>query len=143
MCVECLFSRSPGQPLTGLDQRAPKGRPPPPLVPTQNPSLPRRPIQRLYCPGLAQARIVSRHCFQVLPGPATWSHTVNRGTPVAQLGQRPQLNVPEKRSHPRHGDDTTVYVTILTTEARRHTRKKRGCGATPDDHRDQRFESPD
>ena len=61
------------------------------------------------------------------------------GTPVAPLGQQPQLNVPEKMSHPRHGDDTTVYVTILTTEARRHTlfsflprrtRKKRGCGAT-------------
>ena len=39
------------------------------------------------------------------------------GTPVAPLGQQPQLNVPEKMSHPRHGDDTTVYVTILTTEA--------------------------
>jgi hypothetical protein len=34
----------------------------------------------------------------VLPGPATGSHIVNRGTPVAPLGQL-QLNIPEK-SHP-------------------------------------------
>jgi hypothetical protein len=51
--------------LTSL-RRAPKGqvtrtgRNPPPYSLIQNPSLPRRPIPRLYCP-LAQARIVSRH----------------------------------------------------------------------------------
>ena len=47
----------------------------------------------------------------VLPGPATESHIVKRGTPVAPLGQ-PQLNVPERKSHlrgkPLHcGPDST------------------------------------
>jgi hypothetical protein len=36
----------------------------------------------------------------VLPGSATGSHIVNRETPVSPLGQ-PQLNVPEKKNHPR------------------------------------------
>jgi hypothetical protein len=36
--------------------------------------------------------------FGVLPGSATGSHIVDRGTPVAPLGQ-PQLNVPERKSH--------------------------------------------
>jgi hypothetical protein len=36
----------------------------------------------------------------VLPGFATGSHIVNRETPVSPLGQ-PQLNVPEKKNHPR------------------------------------------
>jgi len=35
-----------------------------------------------------------------LLGPATGSHIVNRGTPVAPLGQ-PQLNDPGNKSHPR------------------------------------------
>jgi hypothetical protein len=64
--------------LTGRDRRAPKGRPTrtsPPEAHSQNPSLPRRPTQRLY-------------------------YIVNMGTPVAPPGQ-PQLNVPGKRSHPR------------------------------------------
>ena len=34
-----------------------------------------------------------------LPGPATGSNIVNKGTPVAPLGQ-PQLNVQGKKSHP-------------------------------------------
>ncbi len=46
----------------------------------------------------------------VLPGPATESHIVNRGTPVAPLGQ-PQLNVPETKSHPR-GKPLQPWVTV-------------------------------
>ncbi len=37
--------------------------------------------------------------MQTITGPATESHVVNRGTAVA-FGQ-PQLNVPERKSHPR------------------------------------------
>jgi hypothetical protein len=37
-------------------------------------------------------------CIGVFPGPATGFQIVNRGNPVAPLGQ-PQLNVPEKESH--------------------------------------------
>jgi len=57
-----------------------------------------RPIPRLYCPGRLRPELFPG--IGVLPGPATESHIVNRGSPVAPLGQ-PQLNVPERKSHPR------------------------------------------
>jgi hypothetical protein len=75
-------------------------RAPPPRSTIQNPSLPRRPIPRLYCPGLVGPELLPG--IGVLPGPATGSHVVNRGTPVAPQGQ-PQLNDPGKRSHPVGG----------------------------------------
>ena len=70
----------------------------PPLVPdlesAVNPSLPRRPISRLYCPGPAWARIVSRHwsaprlfCFRDPSSPT--------GAAAAEF--------PRQKSHPRVG----------------------------------------
>jgi len=52
--------------------------PPPLVVPLQNPSLPRRPIPWLYCPGWLRPEWFPGS--GVLPGPATESHIVNRGT---------------------------------------------------------------
>jgi hypothetical protein len=51
-----------------------------------------------YCPDQLRPELFPG--IGVLPRPATGSHIVIRGTPVAPLGQ-PQLNVPEKKSHPR------------------------------------------
>ena len=73
MCVECLLVRSPGASRKGANQRAPKGRRTRnPRSQAQNPSLPWRPIPRLYCPCPAWARIVSqralqRNCFPKSP----------------------------------------------------------------------------
>ena len=97
-----FISRSPGQALYGAKSACAKPaatRDPPPRSPPSG--IPRCP-GGLYRGSIAQgkARNVSQHW--VLPGPATGSHIVNRGTPVASLGQ-PQLNVPEKKSHPLRG----------------------------------------
>jgi hypothetical protein len=51
-CVSSVYFKVTGiQPLTGLSSVRQKGGypDPPPVVPIQNPSLPRRPIPRLYC----------------------------------------------------------------------------------------------
>ena len=86
VCVECLFLWTPGPapPLSGANQRAPKGRPTqtPPRNPRCSPVLEslaaqgplNQPYVRLPCTGLARARNVSRHWGP--PGPATESHVV-------------------------------------------------------------------
>ena len=63
--------------------------------------LPRSAPDEAYCPGRLRSELFPGIG---LPGPATESHVVNKGTPVATLGQQ-QLNVPEKKSHTpaRHG----------------------------------------
>ena len=91
VCVGCLFLRTPS--------RAPYRTPPacanraaypdpPPVVPTQNPSTPRRPTVdgTALLPGCLRPKLFPG--IGVLPGPATESHVVNRGTPVAPLDSR-------------------------------------------------------
>jgi hypothetical protein len=77
VCVECLFLRTPIRAPYMTPSACAKRRPtrdPPPVVlhpESIRPSLPRRPIPRLYCPGRLPARIVSRHwgppraCYRV------------------------------------------------------------------------------
>jgi len=90
-CVEILFQGHRAKPFTGLNRRAPKGRPTwntlPPSLP---PRIPRRPgglsiRAQCCCPDQLRPELVPGS--GVLPGPATGSHIVNRGTPVAPLGQ--------------------------------------------------------
>ena len=63
--VERLFSKSPGPAPYGARSACAirAAHPPPhPVVPdpeSRNPSLPRRPIPRLYCPGLARVCVLS------------------------------------------------------------------------------------
>jgi len=96
-------SWSPGQAPCGVKPacakraaRTPPPRSPPPRIPLCPGDLYRGSIARVWLrpelfPGIG-----------VLPGSATESHIVNRGTPVAPLGQ-PQLSVPEAKSHPVGG----------------------------------------
>jgi hypothetical protein len=76
---------------------------PPPVVSCLGPRIPCCPLGlfRGFIARIAQVWLRPELFpgIKVLPGPATGSHIVNRGTPVASLGQ-PQLNVPEKKSHP-------------------------------------------
>jgi hypothetical protein len=65
VCVlSVYFEGHRAEPLTELLQRAPKGRltrTPHPQSSSQNPSLPWRPMLRLYCPDRHPARNVSRY----------------------------------------------------------------------------------
>ena len=96
-----------------------------------------------YCPGRLRPELFPG--IGVLPGPATGSHIVIRGTlitsgpPVAPLGQ-PQLNVPERKSHPHEKPLQTRFPKephhrraandSLTAESRNHTEgiHRRGDG---------------
>ena len=82
--------------LTGVRQKG--GLPGPPVVPRLESIAAQAAFPEALLPGWLRPELFPG--IGVLPGPATRSHIVNRGTPAAPLGQA-QLNVPEKRSHPR------------------------------------------
>jgi hypothetical protein len=113
VCVECLIlrtpSRAPCRTPSAFANRA--AYPDPPLEVPDPESIDAQAAYRCR-----QALLLGRlrpELFPgigVLPGPATESHIVNRGTPVAPLGQ-PQLNVPERKSHPR-GKPLQPWVTV-------------------------------
>ena len=101
MCVECYFSKSPGQAPYGANSACAKRAAypdPAPVVPHPE-SLA---AQAAYTEALlVWLRPELFSGIGVLPGPSTGSHIVNRGTPVtvAPLGQ-PQLS---QRSRSRDG----------------------------------------
>ena len=87
---------SPLQDSFGVRQQG--GLPgPPPVVPTQNPSTPRRPTVdgTALLPGCLRPELFPG--IGVLPGPATGSHIVNRGTPVTAAAECPESSEGEVR----------------------------------------------
>jgi len=79
-CVEILFQGHRAKPFTGLNRRAPKGRPPgtpPPAVPHPESLAAQAAYTEALLPWLRPELFPG---IGVLPGPAAGSHIVNRVT---------------------------------------------------------------